>query len=1116
MKKYIYLIFALLLSVQALAQGHNPGTVLPATPNTAPWNVYSAAPDQRQNASVTNAQSLALLPTGTSGTDIFVSYLVDTTGYTFYLVYTTNGTIPTKTNGTVVNMSFAVFSNPNRVWAGKIPQQAAGTVVNYVIYVNTTGGTLAAANNRVARTSLGIQATWTEGDAYYSFQAPGGVAGASLWLKGDAGLSASSWNDQSGNAFNATGTGSPTITGKQNFNPIATFNGSSQYYSIPHNALLNQNGSNKMALIAVANTPADDAYNALVGKRTNSGWNDGWGIAGNGTTPYTSFAFGTGDWSGVLPAWYGINTITANNPFMAFGYSNGAVSNGNFLAINGSTSAQSSGTTETVTNSQPVTVGFVEAGYYWKGDIAEVIMYNDDITTTANNRAKIESYLGIKWGITLRSGTGGSDATGTYNYLNSAGTTVWNGTTNNTYHNNVAGIARDDASALHQKQSQSVNSGLQPVIGNGNITDTNANNTNNFSADLSALVWGSDTGSTSFATSFVFGGLNNRMARIWKMQKTGTVGTVKVALPASQIGSIGQLSLVTSSDATFDGTDTRTLMTLETIGSVQYYTATVDVTTLTQPFFTFAGLITAPGGVSNGLTLWMNPDAGINNDANISTWTDRVNNVVIPRKNTNTTLSIQTALNFNRVVNMPTSTYNGFELPATDSNIGLYDPSAVNGMSVFGAGVQSTSWNDFAPLISKTNGGSWASGWVMSTTNISGSNWGLLYVWGDSSGTGVGNSAVTASGSLTRGNAFVASGWWDPAVTNKNNVDLNAVSTGSINVSTTTSVGSPLGIGYAQGYAFGGQLGDQIYYNRSLSATERARVQSYLSIKFGTTLGNTALPFSYLNSSGNTIWAADATYQNNIFGIARDDASALHQRISKSVNSGSVLTVSTDTNFTNENSTHAAIGTNLQSLVLGETTGAYAFTGTSISASGATFSTTEAMGRRWKVQDTGGISCVNLRFDAASLPALSGNERYYLIISDNAGFTSNVVYKAVTRTGNTIDASVNFRDNNVSYFTLAKKDLGLSSGDLTNVKAGINTIPSSSWQPTQPNTYLEINSNAKGLVVSRVASTAAIVTPLEGMIIYDLSDNTMKVYTGTIWRRLGDYSTDPALNRFCN
>ncbi|SHF48685.1 hypothetical protein, partial [Chryseobacterium takakiae] len=249
MKKQIYLILAFLLCIKALAQGHNPGTVLPAVPNTLPWNVYTAAPDNRQNASVTNAQSLALLPTGTNGTDIFVNYLVDTTGYTFYLVYTTNGTAPSKTNGTVVNMSFAVFNSPNRIWAGKIPQQTSGTVVNYVIYANTTGGTLAAANNRIASASLGIQTTWTEGDTFYRFQSPGGVPGLRLWLRADQGTdtttegaAVNTVSDQSGNGFNALApspaankplfrTGNSAVGRDFNFNSYFDFTANRGFYN---------------------------------------------------------------------------------------------------------------------------------------------------------------------------------------------------------------------------------------------------------------------------------------------------------------------------------------------------------------------------------------------------------------------------------------------------------------------------------------------------------------------------------------------------------------------------------------------------------------------------------------------------------------------------------------------------------------------------------------------------------------------------------------------------------------------------------------------------------------------------------------------------------------------
>ncbi|NML58967.1 LamG domain-containing protein [Chryseobacterium cheonjiense] len=1394
MKKYIYLIIILLLSIKAFAQGHLPGTAVPATPNTSPWNGYTAAPDYRQNASVTNAQSTALLPTGSSGTDIFANYLVDTTGYTFYLVYTTNGTVPTKTNGTVVNMSFAVVSGSNRIWAGKIPQQSAGTIVNYVIYVNTTGGTLAAANNRIASSRLGIQATWTEGDTYYSMITPGGVTNTVAWYKADTGLAATTWADQSGHNYNLTRTSAPAGSVTLNFNPVASFTGvtanqynntatkaawpvgsnATTYYYVAKNsaAIANRaalgigangastgfhsgqvattglissagatafttgvataslasppdwdntksnqginlvrtgydSGAGRNYVAAQGSAPTNNTNNVnptyantsafRIGASGDNGifWNGDvaevivfpsqhastdylkvesylalkYGITktgayqlSNGTSVYndatynnniagisrddastlnqkqsqsqnsglqpvignvniaatntgnannfsadlsalvwgsdtgntsfaTSFVFGglnnrmariwrvqeTGTvgnvkvaipvsqlagnisslnlvvsadttfdgtdtrtamtletlggvqyytatvdftsgqffsfaalvtapggvltnlqlwlkpdsgvttsgtnvttWTNQTPAglsftqgtvakqpalvsnymnfnpgvsfatsgqemslingnptlfgvndpmslfylansgstsgartileihnssadfptfeWRGtnfgmdldgtpfqdngyslINTVQANTPYIIASAFNNTNSGGQIYNMQNGVSLNTRTGNTALSVGSGLFLGGNGGGEYFLGAIPEVIGYNAYVNNNTDIQ-KINTYLAIKYGMTL-----GSTAS-TVNYLNSSGNVIWTGDT--TYQNNISGIERDDASALNQKQSQSVNTGLQPVIGNVNITDTNANNTNNFTADLSALVWGSDTGNTAFATSFVFGGLNNRVTRIWRVQETGTVGTVKVALPASQItANLSSLSLVVSADATFDGSDTRTAMTLETLGGVQYYTATVDFTT--GQFFTFAAFTVAPGGVTNGLTLWMNPDAGIDNAANISTWTDQVNGVVIPRKNTNTTLSINTTLNFNRVVNMPTTGSNGFELPASNSNITRYDPNATDGMSVFGAGVQSTSWNNYGALLSKTDGGAWDNGWVMSTTNISGSNWGLLYVWGNESGTGVGNSAVTSSGSLIRGNAFVASGWWDPALTNKNNIDLDAAFSGSINVATTNSVGSPLGIGYAQGDAFGGQLGDQIYYNRSLSSTERARVQSYLSVKFGTTLGTNALPFNYLNSLGNTIWTGSATYQNNIAGIARDDASGLNQKQSQSALSGLQPVIGnvniTGTNANNTNNFSA----DLSALVWGSDTGSTSFA-TSFVFGGLN----NRMTRIWRVQETGTVGTVKV---ALPVSQVQGNAtQLNLVVSADATIDGSDTRTAMT------------------------------------------------------------------------------------------------------------------------
>jgi hypothetical protein len=57
--------------------------------------------------------------------------------------------------------------------------------------------------------------------------------------------------------------------------------------------------------------------------------------------------------------------------------------------------------------------------------------------------------------------------------------TVWNITTNTGYNNNIFGLARDNSSALHQKQAASTAAGQQLVIGNGtSLFDSNIANTN--------------------------------------------------------------------------------------------------------------------------------------------------------------------------------------------------------------------------------------------------------------------------------------------------------------------------------------------------------------------------------------------------------------------------------------------------------------------------------------------------------------------------------------------------------------------------------------------------------------------------------------------------------------
>ncbi len=76
-------------------------------------------------------------------------------------------------------------------------------------------------------------------------------------------------------------------------------------------------------------------------------------------------------------------------------------------------------------------------------------------------------------------------------------------------------------------------------------------------------------------------------------------------------------------------------------------------------------------------------------------------------------------------------------------------------------------------------------------------------------------------------------------------------------------------------------MNEAIAYNRSLTLSERTRVDTYLAIKYGTTLSGGSM--NYLDSTGSILWNAttNAGYKNNITVIGRDDASALSQKQSK-------------------------------------------------------------------------------------------------------------------------------------------------------------------------------------------------------------------------------------------
>jgi hypothetical protein len=133
------------------------------------------------------------------------------------------------------------------------------------------------------------------------------------------------------------------------------------------------------------------------------------------------------------------------------------------------------------------------------GMLTEVISYTSP--NSAINQQKIQSYLGIKYGVTLQDDTSALTdyRLNDVDYIDSQGAVIWDTSANTGYNYDIAGIGRDDASLLNQKQSRSQNDESDLVgptsgfltIGLGDISTTNKTNPNTLS-NRNFLIWGNN------------------------------------------------------------------------------------------------------------------------------------------------------------------------------------------------------------------------------------------------------------------------------------------------------------------------------------------------------------------------------------------------------------------------------------------------------------------------------------------------------------------------------------------------------------------------------------------------------------------------------------------------
>ena len=168
--------------------------------------------------------------------------------------------------------------------------------------------------------------------------------------------------------------------------------------------------------------------------------------------------------------------------------------------------------------------------YNFNGDVAEIIVYSD-ILNSDSKREKIESYLAIKYGLTLDNSAGGT----TGDYTSSNGTLLWDADANSgNYHNDVTGIGRDDDSQLSQQKSLTTNNGGMVIIDKGSA----------FTNDNEFILWGNDAAATTISTSGAHPSYQYILDRKWKAAVKGSPGNVSLSFTYPNNGNATDYALL--------------------------------------------------------------------------------------------------------------------------------------------------------------------------------------------------------------------------------------------------------------------------------------------------------------------------------------------------------------------------------------------------------------------------------------------------------------------------------------------------------------------------------------------------------------------------------------------
>ena len=898
-------------------------------------------------------------------------------------------------------------------------------------------------------------------------QSPGGVSGnLRWWLKADAGTftdngttaatdgqNVQQWNDQStivNHVRQTTGANKPVYrTGIINGYPVLRFS-SDQFLDALASPGVGVTESFYMFLIFKQNSYSaggtTDGSGTYIMDRTSATNNlMSFKIANTDKYFYQKRNDAGGSLTGPVSV-----TSAVNDSFVAIDYfRNVGTSYG--IYINGRLDVTSGGDSENITGPQ-LRIGrhTSTANGGLDGDLAEVILYNANLS--AASRTRIESYLAIKYGITL-------DQTTATNYVNSSGTTVYPAvTSHDLYDNDIAGIARDDNSGLNQPASQSQNT-LSIV----RISSPSSLDNGDF------LMWGHNAptiwNSTDVPSPYI-----NRLTRIWRAAETGDVGSFSISFDLTGLGidmtDPTRFALLVDTDGNFSDASAHT--TGRTIvGNVVSFTgASIN----NNDYFSLAcPLIPGPGGVA-ATTVWLRADEDVYVNAGTTLAT---NGQTVQQWNTRNGLTAATASQ-STPANRPTYLTN-----IMNGNPVLRFSSS-NFLDLGTLGIGTTSDLNMSVVVrpSTLNGGTLTNttgGYIVDRTTNTVPVFSLKLLSGGTAALqeridsnppfdGPATNTVLATSraqiiDYSRDYAVRYGIYFNGALEN-----ILADAGGALTFPVPR-------IGALQSGDNGliGDFSEFIMYNRDLNTSERNRIDSYLAIKYGITLDQTSLT-NYTASTGTVVYPATsthATYNKDIAGIARDAASRLNQSNSQSANSNSVVRMQNPGSLDD-----------LDFLMWGGNGGNLS-TRNTLDVDGSLIK--GRMSRVWRAAETGETGTVTVSFDLTMVGAKTQADLRLLIDRDGDGFSDNDVTPLTgTLTGDVFTVTgVNFQNND--YFTIGSTNLATTPLPVELVSfdgAYENPVVTLTWQTASElnNDYFTLERSASGTQFETLAKISGAGT----------------------------------------